>query len=106
VALCTDSRLTPSILHSLVDGRGLTRADLRRSVEQAWNQGTPTVPEEKTPRSVLFRNRAKTFQNLASDQQTTKPGYRELAAAYEQLANETERGEAIHAVPQRTPKPD
>jgi hypothetical protein len=63
------------------------------------------VPDE-TPRSVLFRNRAKTFQNLASDQQTTRHGYRELAAAYEQLANETERGEAIQAVAQRTPKSD
>jgi hypothetical protein len=63
------------------------------------------VPEE-TPRSVLFRNRAKAFQNLASDLQTTRPGYRELAAAYEQLANETERGEAIHAVARRSPKPD
>ena len=50
-----------------------------------------------TPRSVLFRNRAKQFQSLASDLQTTRPGYRELAAAYEQLAIETERGEAIHA---------
>ena len=55
------------------------------------------VPEE-TPRSVLFRNRAKTFQNLAGDLQSARPGYRELAAAYEQLANETERGEAIHGV--------
>jgi hypothetical protein len=63
------------------------------------------VPDE-TPRSVLFRNRAKTFQNLASDLQTTRHGYRELAAAYEQLANETERGEAIQAVAQRAPKPD
>jgi hypothetical protein len=74
-----------------------------------WNRlgikGTSAVPEE-TPRSVLFRNRAKAFQNLASDLQTTRPGYRELAAAYEQLANEAERGEAIHAVAQRAPKPD
>jgi len=54
------------------------------------------VPAE-TPRSVLFRNRAKQFQSLASDLQTTRRGYRELAAAYEQLAVETERGEAIHA---------
>jgi len=46
---------------------------------------------------VLFRNRAKQFQSLASDLQTTRRGYRELAAAYEQLAVETERGEAIHA---------
>jgi hypothetical protein len=63
------------------------------------------VPEE-TPRSVLFRNRAKAFDNLASDLQTTRPGYRELAAAYEQLANETERGEAIHSVAQHAPKPE
>jgi hypothetical protein len=66
------------------------------------------VPDE-TPRSVLFRNRAKTFQNLASDLQTTRHGYRELAAAYEHLANETERGEAIQgiqAIAQRTPKSD
>ena len=63
------------------------------------------VPDE-TPRSVLFRDRAKTFRNLASDLQTTRHGYRELAAAYEQLANEAERGEAIHAVAQRTPKSD
>jgi hypothetical protein len=55
---------------------------------------------------VLFRNRAKTFQNLASDLQAARRGYRELAAAYEQLANETERGEAINAVAQRAPKPD
>jgi hypothetical protein len=61
------------------------------------------VPEE-TPRSVLFRNRAKTFLNLASDLQAARPGYRELAAAYEQLANETERGEAIHAAAKPTPK--
>jgi hypothetical protein len=54
------------------------------------------VPAE-TPRSVLFRNRAKQFQSLASDLQTTRRGYRELAAAYEQLAVETERGEAIYA---------
>jgi hypothetical protein len=63
------------------------------------------VPDE-TPRSVLFRNRAKRFQNLASDVRTTRHGYRELAAAYEQLANETERGEAIQSVAQRTPKSD
>jgi hypothetical protein len=63
------------------------------------------VPDE-TPRSVLFRNRAKAFQSLASGLQTTRPGYRELAAAYEQLANETERGEAIHGVPQRPPEED
>jgi hypothetical protein len=63
------------------------------------------VPEE-TPRSVLFRNRAKTFQNLASDLQATRPGYRELAAAYEQLANETERCEAIHAAAKGAPKTD
>ena len=63
------------------------------------------VPDE-TPRSVLFRNRAKAFQNLASDLQTARPGYRELAAAYEQLANETERCEAIQAAAQQTPKPD
>jgi hypothetical protein len=54
------------------------------------------VPAE-TPRSVLFRNRARQFQSLASDLQATRPGYRELAAAYEQLANEAERGEAIQA---------
>jgi uncharacterized protein involved in exopolysaccharide biosynthesis len=54
------------------------------------------VPAE-TPRSVLFRNRAKQFQNLADDLQAARRGYRELAAAYEQLAIETERGEAIHA---------
>jgi len=56
---------------------------------------------------VLFRNRAKQFQSLASDLQATRPGYRELAAAYEQLANETERGEAIQAaaVP-NAPQPD
>jgi hypothetical protein len=104
-ALCTDLRLTHSILHSLVNSPALTRARLRRSVEEAWNQRTSAVPEE-TPRSVLFRNRAKAFQNLASDLQTARPGYRELAAAYEQLANETERGEAIDAVAQRPPKPD
>ena len=63
------------------------------------------MPDE-TPRSVLFRNRAKAFQSLASDLQTTRPGYRELAAAYEQLANETERGEAIHGVTQQPPKQD
>jgi hypothetical protein len=65
----------------------------------------PAVQEE-TPRSVLFRRRAKTFQSLASDLQVARPGYRELAAAYEQLANETERGEAIHASTQRVPKAD
>jgi hypothetical protein len=54
------------------------------------------VPAE-TPRSVLFRNRAKRFHSLASDLEATRPGYRALAAAYEQLANETERGEAIQA---------
>jgi hypothetical protein len=54
------------------------------------------VPAE-TPRSVLFRNRARQFQSLASDLQATRRGYRELAAAYEQLANEAERGEAIDA---------
>jgi len=56
---------------------------------------------------VLFRNRAKRFHSLASDLQATRPGYRALAAAYEQLANETERGEAIQAsaVPS-TPKGD
>lgn len=54
------------------------------------------MPAE-TPRSVLFRNRAKQFQSLASDLQVTRSGYRALAAAYEQLANETERGEAIEA---------
>jgi hypothetical protein len=63
----------------------------------------PSVPDD-TPRSVLFRNRAKTFQNLASDLQAARPGYRELAAAYEHLANETERGEAIHAAAKPTPK--
>src|ERR1700704_1283071 len=36
--LCTDLGLTHSILHSLVDSPGLTRARLRQSVEQAWNQ--------------------------------------------------------------------
>jgi len=46
---------------------------------------------------VLFRNRARRFQSLASDLQATRRGYRELAAAYEQLANEAERGEAIQA---------
>jgi hypothetical protein len=46
---------------------------------------------------VLFRNRAKQFQSLASNLDATRPGYRELAAAYEQLANEAERGEAIQA---------
>ena len=55
------------------------------------------MPAE-TPRSVLFRNRAKQFQSLANDLQATRRGYQELAAAYEQLAIETERGEAIHAV--------
>lgn len=54
------------------------------------------MPAE-TPRSVLFRNRAKQFQSLASNLDATRPGYRELAAAYEQLANEAERGEAIQA---------
>jgi len=64
------------------------------------------VPAE-TPRSVLFRNRAKKFQNMASDLQETRPGYLELAAAYEQLANEAERGEAISAeAAQSTPKRD
>jgi uncharacterized protein involved in exopolysaccharide biosynthesis len=60
------------------------------------------VPAE-TPRSVLFRNRAKQFQSLASDLQATRPGYQELAAAYEQLAIETERGEAIHAAAAPSP---
>jgi hypothetical protein len=46
---------------------------------------------------VLFRNRAKQFQSLASNLDATRPGYRALAAAYEQLANEAERGEAIQA---------
>ena len=54
------------------------------------------MPAE-TPRSVLFRNRARQFQSLANDLQATRRGYQELAAAYEQLAIETERGEAIHA---------
>ena len=94
--LCTDLGLTHSILHSLVDGPGLTPARLRRSVEQLGIKGTLAVPEE-TPRSVLFRNRARRFQSLASDLQATRRGYRELAAAYEQLANEAERGEAIQA---------
>jgi hypothetical protein len=56
---------------------------------------------------VLFRNRAKRFQSLASDVHETRPGYLELAAAYEQLANETERGEAIRAAASKeTPKQD
>ena len=59
-------------------------------------RGCKAVPAE-TPRSVLFRNRAKQFQRLANDLHATRPGYQELAAAYEQLAIETERGEAIHA---------
>lgn len=55
------------------------------------------MPAE-TPRSVLFRNRAKRFQSLASDLQgSSRPGYLELAAAYELLAKATERGEAIRA---------
>jgi len=54
------------------------------------------VPAE-TPRSVLFRNRAKQFQSLASNLDATRPGYHALAVAYEQLANEAERGEAIQA---------
>lgn len=99
------SRAHASHLAQLSRRPGLTRACLHRSVEQLGIKGTSAVPEE-TPRSVLFRNRAKAFQNLASDLQTTRPGYRELAAAYEQLANETERGEAIHSVAQRAPKPD
>jgi len=54
------------------------------------------VPAE-APRSLLFRNRAKRFKSLAGDRLESRPGYLELAVAYEQLANAAERGEAMRA---------
>jgi len=93
------------VLHRLPGGEGLTLSCLRRSyTTRLESKGCKAVPAE-TPRSVLFRNRAKKFQSLASDVHETRPGYLELAAAYEQLANETERGEAIRAAASKeTPK--
>jgi len=80
-----------------VDGSGLTLARLRRScTRRSESRRCEAVPTE-TPRSELFRNRAKQFQSLANDLQGSRRGYQDLAAAYEQLAIETERGEAIHA---------